>query len=238
MKLEVFPNSDVLAEKVADYILNLLEEKPNATLVLTSGSTPIKTYHILAQKAKKELFSKAFIIGLDEWVGIGPKSEGSCRYIVEQNLLIPLGVSEKQYTFFDSLTSNLDSECQRVDQIIFDRGGLDFILVGIGLNGHIGLNEPGSSFMSYCQVTLLEEITINTGQKYFNTQTPLTQGITVGLKHLTQSKSAMIIAGGESKAAIIKKTIDSPITENIPSTILKLHKNGMLWVDQEAASLI
>ncbi|MCP9756695.1 glucosamine-6-phosphate deaminase [Lacihabitans sp. CCS-44] len=236
MLLEVFSNHEALSLAVAKHILALVRNKPNATLVLTSGNTPILAYQKLTELAKTEDFDQTFIIGLDEWVGISGESEGSCRYIVEQNLLKPLNIPESNYAFFDSMTEDLESECKRVDDLIFAKGGLDFILVGLGTNGHLGLNEPGSSFDSYCQVTNLEEVTAITGQKYFNSSTPLTKGITVGLKHLLDAKEAMVMANGAGKADIIKRMISEEINEKLPATVLRKHKDGLLWIDKEAAA--
>jgi galactosamine-6-phosphate isomerase len=238
MKLQTFDNHEALSEAVANHIVELIRKKPNATLVLTSGNTPILAYQKITKLAKAEDFAQTFIIGLDEWVGVSGESEGSCRYIVEQNLLKPLNIPESNYTFFDSMTDDLESECKRVDDLTFARGGLDFILVGLGTNGHLGLNEPGSSFEAYCQVTDLEEITATVGQKYFNSSTPLTKGITVGIKHLLEAKEAMIMANGESKAEIIKKVVSEEISEKLPATAIRKHPNGSLWMDKAAAALL
>ncbi|MFT5885759.1 MAG: glucosamine-6-phosphate isomerase [Arcticibacterium sp.] len=238
MTINKYRDSEELSEHVADFIIALLKEKPNATLVLTSGDTPKRAYQIMSQKASKDLFENCLIIGLDEWVGIGPENEGSCRYIVEENLLKPLAIPEENYTFFDSLNSDLEAECKRVDDLIKSRGGLDFIVVGIGLNGHIGLNEPGYAFDHYCHVTDIAQMTIDVGQKYFKTETPLTKGITIGLKHLLEAKAAMIMASGIKKAEIIKETVSAKISPEIPSTVFQLHANGYVWLDEAAGRLI
>ena len=238
MKVKIFKDSEELSEAVADFIIELVKKKPTATLVLTSGDTPKKAYQLIAEKASANDFAQCMIIGLDEWVGVGPESEGSCRYIVEENLLKPLRIPKKNYTFFNSLNANLASECKRIDDLIFNRGGLDFIIVGIGLNGHIGLNEPGYDFENYCHVTELAQMTIDVGQKYFESETALCQGITVGLKHLLEGKVAILMAAGEKKAEIIKETIHGEVSPAIPSTVFQMHKNGLIWLDEAAAKLI
>jgi galactosamine-6-phosphate isomerase len=238
MNIRKFKNKEELAQNVANYIIELLENMPEATLVLTSGDTPKRAYQIIAEKASSKLFDKCILIGLDEWVGIGPESEGSCRYIVDEHLLKPLNIAHKNYTFFDSLSSNLYSECKRIDDLIFDRGGLDFIIVGIGLNGHIGLNEPGYSFENYCHVADLAQMTIDVGQKYFDSETHLTKGITIGLKHLLEAKVAMLMASGENKAEIIHQTVNKDISPKIPSTVFRLHTNAEVWLDESAGKLI
>lgn len=238
MQIQKFSTSEILAQNVADYIHKLIKKKPNATLVLTSGDTPKQAYQLLAAKATARAFADCMIIGLDEWVGIGSRNEGSCQYIVEENLLKPLGVSPNNYTFFNGLSDNLQAECQRIDNLISQRGGLDFIIVGVGLNGHIGLNEPGYEFNNYCHVTKLAEITVEVGQKYFKSETPLTHGITIGLQHLLEAKTAMLMASGERKAEIIKQTVSAKVSSEIPSTVFQEHKNGLIWLDEAAGSLI
>jgi len=236
MKIQVLKDAAALADFTAREIINLVKSKPDATLILTSGDTPIQTYKRIVELANPDDFKHIFVVGLDEWVGIPGTSEGSCRYIVEENLLKPLQISENQYTFFDSMTESLDNECKRVDELLFSRGGADLMLVGVGLNGHIGLNEPGTSFDFYCNVSNLAEMTITTGQKYFQSNTKLTQGITVGLKHLLEAKMAVLLASGNKKAEVIKQvTIQEPNVD-FPATVFQLHQNGHIWLDEGAAS--
>lgn len=238
MDVQVFKDSEELAEHTAHFIINLVRNKPTATLILTSGDTPVKTYKKIVELAQSGDFDQATVIGLDEWVGVPASSEGSCRYIVEENLLKPLNINPAQYTFFDSMTDDLQSECLRVDNLIFEKGGADFIVVGVGLNGHIGLNEPGTSFDLYCHVSKLAEITISTGQKYFNESTELTQGITIGLKHLLEAKTAVLIAVGEKKAEVIREVVIQDPNIDLPASVFKKHLNGHIWIDKAAASLL
>lgn len=238
MQLQIFQNPEQLATYTANYIIDLVKNKPDATLILTSGDTPVLTYKKIVELASPADFEQVTIIGLDEWVGIPATSEGSCRYIVEENLLKPLRINQSQYTFFDSMSTNLESECKRVDELLFSKGGADMIIVGVGINGHIGLNEPGYSFENYCHISELADVTIQIGQKYFKENTPLTQGITIGLKHLLEAKVAILIATGERKAEVLKKTIEKEPSAELPSTVFKLHKNSFVWMDEAAAKLL
>ena len=238
MQLQIFHNPEQLATHTAQYIIDLVKIKPTATLILTSGDTPVLTYKKIVELAKPSDFEQVTIVGLDEWVGIPATSEGSCRYIVEENLLKPLGINAAKYTFFDSMTTDLESECKRVDELLFSKGGADLIIVGVGVNGHIGLNEPGYSFDNYCHVSELADVTISIGQKYFKESTPLTQGITIGLKHLLEAKVAILIATGERKAEILKQTIESEPSVDLPSTVFKLHSNAYIWIDEAAAQIL
>ena len=238
MQIQTFQNPEQLAIHTAKFIIDLVREKPTATLILTSGDTPVLTYKKIVELAQPVDFEQVTIVGLDEWVGVPATSEGSCRYIVEENLLKPLNINPNQYTFFDSMASNLEAECKRVDKLLFEKDGADLIIVGVGVNGHIGLNEPGTSFGNNCHVSELAEITITVGQKYFKSNTPLTQGITIGLKHLLEAKVAILIATGERKATVLKAIIDQEPNVDLPATVFKLHKNGFIWLDEAAAKLI
>jgi galactosamine-6-phosphate isomerase len=234
----IFENKVKTAEAVASKIIEVVLAKPEATLVVTSGDTPTLAYEILCQTAPKNLFSKAHLISLDEWVGVSRNTEGGCSFMVDNTLFKPLGLAENQFSFFDATAADLAAECQRIDKIIFERGGLDFVLVGLGLNAHIGLNEPGSSFDSYCQVTKLEHLTATVGQKYFKEPTQLTEGITVGLKHMLEAKEVIVMATGSSKAEVIQKISESKPTESLPATFIHLHSNGHFYLDKDAAALI
>ena len=238
MQIQTFKNPEQLAIYTADFIINLVKHKPTATLILTSGDTPVLTYKKIVEFANPADFEQVTIIGLDEWVGVPPTSEGSCRYIVEENLLKPLGIKSNQFTFFDSMSDDLEAECKRVDKLLFDADGADFMIVGVGVNGHIGLNEPGTSFENYCHISELAAITISVGQKYFAKNTKLTQGITIGLKHLLEAKMAVLIASGERKAEVIQRMLAEEPNVDFPATVFKLHNNSFIWLDEAATSLI
>jgi 6-phosphogluconolactonase/glucosamine-6-phosphate isomerase/deaminase len=146
-----------------------------------------------------------------------------------------LKLRENQHYLFNGMATDLQGECERMDTAIGIRGGLDFILVGIGLNGHIGLNEPGVSPDHYAHVTELAPTTREVGQKYFQENTSLTKGITLGLRYLLEAGTALLIANGEKKATIIRTTVAGPISVDVPSTIMHKHPNGLIFLDTAAA---
>lgn len=234
MNYHVFDDYEALSEHASEFILNYVRQKPTATICVASGETPLLTFQKIVAKAQPGDFDQATFVGLDEWVGISPDNPGSCRSYIDGPLIKPLGIPAERVSFFDSLTDDLTAECNRVNEFIASRGGLDVIMVGIGMNGHLGLNEPGTSFETYAHVSDLEEVTASVGQKYFESNTPLTQGITVGLRHLLEAKVAIVIANGAKKKAIIERVLNEPVGENLPASALKLHANSYLWVDAAA----
>jgi len=240
MEVKIFKDYQTLSEKVCNEIIGLVKHKQDATLCLAAGDTPRLAYSLLAEKAisEKVSFSACTFIGLDEWVGIPPANEGSCHYFLRANLFDPLGIQSSQVHLFDALSSDLSEECRKMDAVIIGKGGIDLMVVGVGMNGHIGFNEPGSPFNSFSHVISLDETTQRVGQKYFTQSTTLQKGITLGLQHLLDSRYAIMIASGIKKAAIIREALEAPIAPEVPACIMRKHGRGLVMLDQGAASLL
>ena len=178
MTFHQFPDHASLSQYTAEHIAAIINQKPDALLCLASGDTPIETYHHLVElaKARRVDVSQCTFVGLDEWVGFGPEDAGSCSYYVFRDLFTPLQLRPDQVHVFDAKATDLAAECAKIDSLIDARGGLDLLLVGMGMNGHIALNEPGTPFTLGCHVGELAESTITVGQKYFEQETVLDAG--------------------------------------------------------------
>ncbi len=237
MQLRQFPTYDHLCQHTASHIAGLVAQKPTALLCLASGETPIGVFHTLVALAREGRadFSQCTFIGLDEWVGFGPTDPGSCSFYLYRDLFAPLQLRPDQIVYFDAKSPNLAQECQRVDAAIAQHGSLDLLLVGIGMNGHIALNEPGTPFSLRAHVVDLHEMTITVGQKYFSESTTLTTGITVGLQHLTEAREVILMANGARKAGVVREALHGPVTEQFPASIIQTHPNAQVWLDSEAA---
>lgn len=240
MRLKQFKNYEELSDFAATDIADAIKNKPSLVLCLASGDTPKLTVDLLVKKIEEEKidYSRITFIGLDEWVGLPPTNTGSCHYFFQNKLIGPLQLKPSQYFLFDSLAGDLQNECKKMDQFINDKNGIDIMLVGIGMNGHIGFNEPGTSFNNLSHVIELDEITRSVGQKYFNEQVELSKGITIGFKHLLNTKKVFLMANGTKKAEVIQKTVEGPVTESFPASIMQKLENGFVLVDDEAASLL
>ena len=182
--------------------------------------------------------SQTTILSLDEWVGVPPENKGSCHYFFYNILFNPLQLSPDQFHVFDAMADDLQTECKKMDAVIAERGGIDLMIVGIGMNGHIGFNEPGVSFTNYSHVIDLDETTIAVGQKYFTEATTISKGITIGLQHLMKAKQVLLLANGEKKASVVNQTIEGPVTNNFPASIMQRHNNGIIMIDEAAATLL
>jgi galactosamine-6-phosphate isomerase len=240
MQVKIYDDYESLSAAAADEIISLVKNKPGAVLCLASGDTPRLTCILAAEQAIKQKidFSGCTFIGLDEWVGVPPDNEGSCHYFFQQHLLGPLKMEAANIHLFDALSDNLEKQCKAMDDSIAAKGGIDLMIVGIGLNGHIGFNEPGVSFDSYSHAIDLDPITLSVGKKYFSTAVKLGKGITLGLKHLMQTKKVLLIANGVKKAEVIKQTIEGTVNNSFPASIMQTHPQGIVMADQEAASLL
>ena len=142
MKVISFKNYQLLSDFAATEIVNAIRNKPSLVLCLASGDTPKLTVDLLVKKLKdqKVAYSAITFIGLDEWVGLRPDNTGSCHYFFQNKLIRALQLKPSQYFMFNALAGDLQNECMKMDQVIDQKNGIDIMLVGIGMNGHIGLS--------------------------------------------------------------------------------------------------
>ena len=161
---------------------------------------------------------------------------GSCQDYMEKYLFGKLNLGANQVIEFNAKAEDLDKECKRMDDFILSNGGLDLVVLGVGMNGHLGLNEPNVSFDNYSHTVELSENTKKVAQKYFNSEKQLEKGITIGIKHFLEAKKEILVISGEKKADIVKKLIEEEVSEAIPATSAKMHKNSILIIDSESSS--
>jgi glucosamine-6-phosphate isomerase len=238
MTTKIFPDYERLSRATADLIADYISQKPKALVCIASGHTPVGVFQNLMKDVQsgKLNISQCTFLSLDEWVGIDPNDSGSCLSMLKRDFFAPLNIPAKQTEFFDVQVNDLQKECDRINSLIEKNGGLDIMLVGVGTNGHIGMNEPGTSFDSYAHIGDLAEETKTVGQKYFSKQTKLSRGMTLGLKHLQEAKLPIVMANGEKKAAIMGKAFSQKPTEQIPVTIVQLMERGYIMIDEAAAT--
>jgi len=239
MQLEIYKDYKELSIHAADAMLDCVQKKPSAVICLASGDSPKLAYQLFVQKVLKTKtdISACTFIGLDEWVGIPPENEGSCHNFLHIYVFTPLQLSASQVYLFDALPNDLAEECNAMDDFIADKGGIDLMVVGVGMNGHIGFNEPGVSIDNYAHVIELDEITQSVGQKYFNEPVKINKGITLGLQYLLEAELVIMLANGFKKASVIKKALEDTISTDMPATIMRMHANSIIMTDEEAASL-
>lgn len=236
MQLRTYKDYTELSRKVADEVVSVIQKKPFAQICIASGHTPVGVFKCIIEDIRNGLdVSKVTFISLDEWLGIDPNDPGSCISMLRKDFFDHVSLRKEQIVLFDVSASPV-FECARINDVIQSNGGLDVMLVGIGLNGHIGMNEPGTSFRSYAHVSVLAEETKLSGQKYFEKQTELSKGITLGLRHFAECRLPVLMANGTKKASIMNKVINTDPTEQIPATIIHNIPQALVMIDNEAAS--
>ncbi|WP_183565576.1 6-phosphogluconolactonase [Mucilaginibacter sp. SP1R1] len=238
MQIHRYKSYDELSQAAASLVVQQVQNKPHSLICLPSGESPTAMFRYLIKYAEegKVDFSHTHFVGLDEWVGMDKNNAGSCSHYLSEHFFSELDLSPTQVRFFDATVNDLDRECQKMNDYIARCGGLDMMIVGIGMNGHIGLNEPGASFNSYAHHSALAPVTIEVAQKYFKQQTHLTKGITLGLGHLAEAGTAVLIASGIKKAGIIARALDGPVTTDVPASIFKNLPNAQVFLDDDAAN--
>ncbi len=237
MKIQILKDYQALSKATAQLIIEAIQLKKNSLICLASGHTPLGVFEQLSKEIEGNHLdlSGCIFLSLDEWVGIDPDDSGSCLSMLKKDCFDPLHIQPHQTEYFNVRATDLEKECVRINSIIEQNGGLDIMLVGVGTNGHIGMNEPGTPFESYAHISTLAEETKSVGQKYFNKPTTLSLGITLGLRHLREAKLPIVMASGEKKAAIIARGLTNTPAEDIPVSIAQLIPHGYVMLDEEAA---
>lgn len=234
-------NDQDLSRKSANIISAQVIMKPDCVLGLATGSSPVGTYRQLIEWYKKgDLdFSRVTTINLDEYKGLSPDNEQSYRYFMNKNLFDHVNI-DKAHTFVpDGLESDSDKACARYNEIIRAHGGIDLQLLGLGRNGHIGFNEPGSAFEKETHCVDLAESTVEANKRFFASEEEVPrQAYTMGIKNIMQVKKILLIASGEEKAEALKRALYGPITPAVPASILQLHGDVTVIADESALSLI
>ncbi len=238
MQIIISKDFESLSEKATQSITDILSNKQNPLICVASGDSPSGIYRNLVKDVKNKVLNidNWYFLGLDEWVGLNGADEGSCRWHLNRELFTPLEIKEENICFFDGASQDLQQECNITESTIRNQGGIEIAIIGLGLNGHIGMNEPNTSISSRSHVIELDPLTITVGQKYFNKPQPLTKGITLGIATLLNAKHVILVVSGAKKADIIKQVIEGAISESIPASLLKNHPNCSIYLDEAAAA--
>ena len=236
MEVKIFQEYKELCTVTAEEIADIVRSNPKALLCLAAGHTSLGVFdEMVAMQGNREVsFEECTFVGLDEWAGLGLGDDGSCLGFVKKHLFDRLGIKEDKIIFYDG-KGNLDLECIRVDSFLEENGPLDYVMLGMGMNGHLGLNEPGTSFHLYSHVVKLDDTTKTVGQKYFKDDTELSGGITMGMNHFKEAKRVVLTINGAKKADIVKRLLDSVPSEGLPASFVKTLDSASLYLDQEAA---
>jgi len=230
-----------MSRRAAGLIAAAVVTKPDAVLGLATGDSPIGAYGYLCDWYRDGHidFSQASALNLDEYCGIEPDAVQSYSYFMRRYLFSKINISSDNQHIPDGLARDPGRECVRYDAIIAARGGIDVQLLGIGLNGHIGFNEPGPEFVKDTHVVALSESTIDANSRFFDDRRDVpVKAYTMGICTIMRARRIVLIASGERKADIIKRAFFDAVTPGVPASILQLHADVTLVGDEAALSLI
>lgn len=240
MKVIKVKDYQELSQKASEIIINLLQRKPNCKLGLATGSSPLGLYEKLIESYQKgEIsFKNVMTFNLDEYCELPRSHEQSYYSFMHQHLFNHIDIDKNNIHIPNSEVEDLQAECDRYNKLL-NENQVDLQLLGIGANGHIGFNEPGTSFSSETSVIKLADKTREDNKRFFNSIDEVPQyAITMGIKNIMQAKEILLIANGKNKAEAINKLINGEVTEKFPASVLKTHPNVTIIIDEEAASLL
>ena len=238
MQVIIVENKEAVAKEAAQLIKKAILAKPNLVLGLATGSSPIGLYEKLIEAYKNQEVSFKDVVGvnLDEYIGLAPDHDQSYAHFMRKNLFDHIDIDLKNTYIPNGMASDLEAEAKHYDGIL-DRLKIDLQLLGIGTNGHIGFNEPGTSFEKTTHLTDLAESTLLDNARFFeHIEEVPTQALTMGIASILKAKQIVLIATGKHKAAAIKAMVQEPVSEALPASILQNHDNVVVIIDKEAAS--
>ncbi|MCR5272993.1 MAG: glucosamine-6-phosphate deaminase [Lachnospiraceae bacterium] len=241
MRVYLAKNYNDMSRKAANIISAQIIMKPNAVLGLATGSSPVGTYKQLIEWYKKgDLdFSEVTSVNLDEYIGLGPEDKNSYSYFMRSNFFDHINIDSKKTYIPNGLENDEKKECDRYNLIISRCGGIDLQLLGIGNNGHIGFNEPGTTFESETHRVTLSEKTLAANSRFFESIDKMPKyAYSMGIKNIMQARRILLIASGKDKSDALYKALFGAITPNVPASILQLHNNLTVIADEKALSQI
>ncbi len=241
MKILYAENYQSMSRKAANILSAQIILEPDCILGLATGSTPLGTYRQLIDWYRKgDLdFSSCHTVNLDEYAGLSADDPQSYAWFMRENLFSQININPANTHLPDGTNQDADAECQRYNELIRSLGGVDLQLLGIGQNGHIGFNEPGSAFEKETHCVQLTASTIQANARFFKSPSDVpTRAYTMGMKAIMQARKILLIASGAAKAGILHEALFGPITPQVPASILQLHPNVTVVADQEALAVI
>ncbi|MEH7306606.1 glucosamine-6-phosphate deaminase [Neobacillus drentensis] len=226
-----------MSNRAADFIIKKVVQNPGIKLGLATGGTPIGTYKSLIEDHQKNgtSYQKVNTFNLDEYIGLSGDQENSYRYFMDNQLFNYIDINKVKTNIPSGIAADYQVECNRYEDLITEHGGIDLQILGIGSNGHIGFNEPGTSFDSKTHIVELAASTIQANARFFNRieEVP-TKAITMGISTIMKSKEILLLVSGEKKREALFRLLNGEINESFPASVLKNHPCVTIIADKVA----
>jgi glucosamine-6-phosphate deaminase len=239
VEVVITPTADDAARVVADVVLRLVTERPAAVVGLATGTSPLGAYRLLIEehRAGKVFFAACRAVLLDEYVGLPPDHPEAYRAVIRREFTDHVDLTPDRLHGPDVWADDLPAACARYDRLLAELGGVDLQLLGIGTDGHVGFNEPGSSLRSRTRVKTLTTATRADNARFFASPNEVPHHVvTQGLGTITDSRHALLVATGAQKAEPVARAVEGPLAAVCPASVLQLHPHATVVVDEAAAS--
>lgn len=239
MKIIEVKNYQQMSNKAAEYIIEKVIKFPSITLGLATGGTPIGTYRKLIEDHQKNgtSYQKVTTFNLDEYIGLSGENKNSYRYFMNEQLFNHIDIKKTKTYVPRGDVDDVQKECLYYEELLAKHGGVDLQILGIGSNGHIGFNEPGTSFESKTHIVNLTPSTIQANARFFNRVKEVpTKAITMGISTIMKSKEILLLISGETKREALFRLLNGDVNEGFPASVLKSHPSVTIIADEAAVA--
>ncbi len=241
MRVCIFDTAEQACRAAATLIASQILRKPDCILGLATGSSPIPCYKELIRLYEAGIldFSQVRSYNLDEYVGLTPDHPCSYHYFMQDNLFDHVNIVPANTHVPEGISDDLTASAAAYDEAIRQAGGIDMQLLGIGRNGHIGFNEPGSQFIYGCHVVDLSESTIDANKRFFDSADDVPrQAVSLGIGTIMAAKTVLLIATGSDKAEAVRDSVKGEVSPLVQASILRTHPDTIFFLDRAAAALL
>jgi len=239
MEVVVMPSYEAMSKAAANIVADVLNQKPNAVLGMATGSTPLGVYQELVRMHREDGldFAQVTTFNLDEYVGLRPNHPQSYHHFMHENFFRHVNIAPTNIYIPSGTTSNYRSFCDWYERRITECGGIDVQILGIGSDGHIAFNEPGSSLSSRTRLKTLARPTIDDNARFFERREDVpTYAITMGVGTILEARTLVLLAHGQNKATACAAMVEGPVTSMTTASALQLHPDARVFLDEDSAS--
>lgn len=241
MRIIITDTYEKMGMEAANIVAGQVYLKPDSVLGLATGSTPLSMYQRLAavHKSVGLDFSGVTTFNLDEYIGMSPENPQSYHYFMQEHFFRHINIRQENVFIPDGMAEDMVAEGERYERLIAAKGGIDLQVLGIGQNAHIGFNEPDVKFAATTHKVELDEETIQANSRFFKSASEVPRyAISMGIKTIMMAEHVILLANGRNKAEAVYKAVCGDVTPEAPASILQLHRDVAVIVDQEAAALL
>lgn len=238
LRLQIFPDPETASRAAATYLIETLRKRPDALLCAATGNSPTRTYEIFIREAPRQcpasIPDQVRLLKLDEWGGLDMDDPGTCESYLQKHLVQPLKL--RNYVGFNSLPPDPDSECRRIDLWLEQNGPIDLCILGLGINGHLALNEPAQQLQPGSHIAKLAPSTLQHSMLR-TARKPPKYGLTLGIDQILAARKILLLVFGAEKAEPLRRLLEEPITSEFPASCLRRHPNAFCLGDPAATGV-